>query len=341
MPQSEKKPLLLPYELKNFETYNLVVNSEILKGNPLGDPSHRHNYCLVPEGEQKSLPVVFHLSGYFSNGPSNFTPKTLDKNFVQKIDEAQTLKKAPKAIHVFVDAMTYWGGSQFLNSPGCGNYQDYIIKELVPQVCEEFKTKHEKLAVMGGSSGGYGALHLISVPKSPFQIALATAPDSFFDGSLWPEVLAAAPEILKFKNLKDLKKKIDQGELLEKRSFFNLANVVAMAHCYSYKDNISKNKIDWPIDLYSAELKPKIWKHWKTHDPIVFLKKRLKNIGSKEIHLDVGLYDNFHLQYGTRQIYSLLKQEKKNVKFTEFSGNHFGLSARKLVFLETLAKKWS
>ncbi len=341
MPQSEKKPLLLPYELKNFETFNLVVESEFLKANPLGDPYIRHNYCLVPKGESKSLPVVFHLSGYFSNGPSNFASKTLNKNFVEKIDEAQSLKKAPRAVHVFVDAMTYWGGSQFLNSAGCGEYEDYIVKELVPQALEQFGCHDKKIAVMGGSSGGYGALHLISIPKSPFQMAFATAPDSFFDGSLWPEVLSAAPEILKFKNLRDLKKKIDQGELQDKKSFFNLANAVAMAHCYSHKDNISKNKIDWPIDLYSGELKPKIWKHWKKHDPIVFLKKRLKNIEAKEIHLDVGLYDNFHLQYGTRQIYSLLKQDKKNVKLTEFSGNHFGLSARKLVFLETLAKRWS
>ncbi len=340
MSQSKVKPIELPYRLKNFRSLNLVLESDHLKANPLGDEFIRHNYILEPSKGEGPMPVIFHLSGYFSTGYQNFTPKTLAQNFVEKIDQLVTQKKAPQAIHVFVEATTYWGGSQFINSAGCGKYEDYILKELVPAVFNEFHCDKEKICVMGGSSGGYGALHLISVNKSPFKLAFAAAPDSFFDGSLWPELLQAAPEILKYKNLTDIKSKIKKGLLQDKKSFFNLVNVIAMAHCYSHSSCIDKNKIDWPIDLYSGELQSKIWKQWKTHDPIEFLKKRIKNLSNKEVILDVGLYDNFHLQYGTRQIYSQLKKEKVQTTLTEFSGNHFGLSERKLLFLESLKVKW-
>lgn len=341
MSRTKKNSLLLPFELQNFDAFNLIVESKALRGNPLGDPSTRHNYILVPKNSEGPLPLVFHLSGYFSTGYQNFTSKTLQSNFVQKLDQTLTLKKSPQAVHVFVEATTYWGGSQFINSPGCGEYEDYLLNDLYLAVCKEFEIDPKRQCVLGGSSGGYGALHLISVKESPFNIAFAAAPDSFFEGSLWPELLQAAPQILKFKNLKDIKKKIDDEELQDKKSFFNLANVIAMAHCYSPKNSIDKNKIEWPIDLYSGETKKDVWRRWKRHDPIEFLKKREKYLKNKEIHLDVGLYDNFHLQYGTRQIYSKLKSMKVKCELTEFSGNHFGLSVRKLLFLDKLAKRWA
>ena len=105
------------------------------------------------------------------------------------VDQGVAAKKYPKAIHVFVEASTYWGGSQFINSPGSGQYGDYLLKDLYPAVREHFSISDDpkKLCVMGGSSGGYGALALISEKESPFGLALAVAPDSFFDASLLPD----------------------------------------------------------------------------------------------------------------------------------------------------------
>lgn len=336
MAKSKITPLELPLTLNSHTVANLQLDSRVLKDNPLGDPTLRHNYVLLPKGKAGLRPVIFHLSGYFSTGYNQFTPKTLNRNFVENVDRLVKAKKAPACVHVFVEATTFWGGSQFINSHGCGRYSDYILKELVPAVIEMCEGDPNKIGVMGGSSGGYGALALISEKKSPFKWAFATAPDSFFQASLMTELFHAAPELAKYKNFAAIKKMIDAGEIQDKKSFFTLANVVAMAHCYSPKSAFKNGYLEWPIDLYTGEVNKKIWREWCKNDPIEFLEKRKGNLKGKKIYLDVGKYDNFSLQFGTRQIFSLLKKEKVNCKYSEFPGNHFGLSARRLGFLESL-----
>lgn len=341
-----KAPILeeirLPYSLARHKAMNLIIDSPSLKGNPLGDPSERHNYILIPNGSWEHLPVVFHLCGYFSTGFQVFSPKTLERNFIEKVDQGVVAKKYPKAIHVFVEATTYLGGSQFINSHGCGNYQDYILKDLYPAIKEAFPVSDKKRenCLLGASSGGYGALNLISQKDTPFGVACAIAPDSFFEASLLPEIWQAAPEIMKYKSFSQLRKFIDKEELQGKKSFFTLANVVAMAHCYSPKTAFKKDFLEFPVDLYTGELNSKIWKEWMKHDPLCFLPKRLRHLGDKELFFDVGRYDNFSLQFGTRQIVGRLKTEKVKCHYSEFSGNHFGLSERRLLMLETLAKRW-
>ncbi len=342
MKNTSLEELSLPYELKSHNAFILKIDSQALKNNPLKDPSHRHNYVLAPKGDIENPPVIFHLSGYFSTGYQNFTAKTLNLNFVQKLDQQVVQKKAPAAVHVFVEATTYWGGSQFINSPGCGQYSDYILKELYPAVVEQFavSSKATRTCVMGGSSGGYGALALVSVKGSPFGVAFATAPDSYFEASLLPELFKVAPELLKYKSLAPIKKKIAAGELQEKKSFFNLANALAMAHCYSPKEAFRKDFLEFPIDLHTGRVKSKLWKSWLKHDPVHFLKARKKNLQGKQLFIDVGKYDNFCLQFGARQIAEVLKEAKVKHSYTEFPGNHFGLSERRLGFLEKLATSW-
>jgi hypothetical protein len=338
MAQFDLESFSIPYELKEHRFLNLRVESAALRGNPLGDPSLRHNYVLIPLGEGSQWPVVFHLSGYFSTGYNCFQVKSLNENFIQKLDRLTFEKKIKPMVHIFVEATTYWGGSQFINSVGCGKYSDYLLRDLYPSVLKAVpvSSSPKKTYVVGGSSGGYGALSLISQKDSPFGVAFATAPDSFFEASLWPELLRAAPELLKYKKISNIKKMITAGEIQERKSFFNLANVIAMAHCYSPAKAFQKDFIDFPIDLYTGEIKSSLWKEWLKHDPIHFLKKRKKHLVGKNIHLDVGQYDNFNLQMGTRQIVKVLREAKVKHSYTEFPGNHFGLSERRLLFLQNL-----
>ncbi|MCB0376876.1 MAG: enterochelin esterase [Bdellovibrionales bacterium] len=332
----------LPYNLKAFESCVLHFESQALKGNPLNDPVNRQNYLLIPKGRKSQWPIVFHLSGYFSTGYQSFDVKTLQKNIVQQIDELTEKGECPRAIHVFVEATTYWGGSQFINSHGCGQYGDYLYKELIKGVTTKLPVLSDQKfwAIMGASSGGYGALQWISQKQSPFGLAYVVSPDSYFDASLLPELLRSAPEIAKYKNFSQIKSLIASGEIQDKRSFFPLVNVIAMAHCYAPKTSFSKDFLMWPIDLYSGVVDKKIWGSWLLHDPIHFLLKRKAHLVGKEIHLDVGKYDEYHLQFGTRQIAALLKQLKVKHSYNEFSGAHRGLTGRRVQCLKGLSKKW-
>lgn len=338
--KSDLHKLELPYALASHQSHNLVIESAALTGNPLGDSTTRHNYVLAPKGASRGLPLVFHLAGYFSIAQDNFRQKVLEQNFVQKIDGGVQAGIYPKAVHVFVDANTYWGGSQYINSFGCGNYQDYILNEVYPAVVDHFGAS-KKTCVIGGSSGGYGALSLVSTQDSPFAIAVAVAPDSLFAISLLPDLYKAAPELAKYKNITAIKNQIAQEEMQSKKSFFPFANAIAMAHCYSPARALSNDTLEFPIDLHSGVLNESLWQEWLQHDPLHFLDQRTTELKSKQIFLDVGKYDDFHLQFGTRQIAELLKTQNIAHKHKEFSGNHFGLGARKLHYLEELKQHWN
>ncbi len=343
MNSNELRELKLPLSLKEHQTFNLIIHSQILMKNPLGDPSTRHNYILAPKKSKGALPLIFHLSGYLSTGYQSFYKKPLSPNFVEKIDQGVKLKKYPKAVHVFVEASTFWGGSQFINSPGCGLYEDYILKELFVSVDKHFEISKQtqKRCVMGASSGGYGALSLITSKKSPFGLALAVSPDSFFEASLLPELFKAAPDLIKYKSFSKIKKQLIKGDFQNKKNFFPLVNAVAMGHCYSPKEAFEKDFLDWPIDLYSGRLKPKRWKQWLQQDPLFFLKKKKDQLKGKSLYLEVGQADNFSLQFGVRQIAGLLKTQGVKHQFMEFSGDHSGLSQRRLIFLEKLKSLWT
>src|SRR2546428_169584 len=66
----------------------------------------------------------------------------------------------PPAIVVCVDAMTSVGGSQYLDSPGTGNYQSYLCDEVVAFVDANYRTipDRDHRGISGKSSGGYGAM---------------------------------------------------------------------------------------------------------------------------------------------------------------------------------------
>ena len=58
------------------------------------------------------------------------------------------------------DGWTSLGGSQFLDSPGTGNYLTHLCDEIVPFVDERYRTiaDRDHRGIQGKSSGGYGAM---------------------------------------------------------------------------------------------------------------------------------------------------------------------------------------
>ena len=61
-------------------------------------------------------------------------------NVLELVDTLFADEGCPPAIVVFVDAWTSYGGSQFLDSPGVGNYHTYLCDEVVPFVDSRYRT---------------------------------------------------------------------------------------------------------------------------------------------------------------------------------------------------------
>ena len=334
----QREPFLNCYDLKFFKIETLSIHSQILKSNPLKDPSLRHNPVLIPRKIKGDLPVIVILAGFTGNGPQYFGVKSFERNFPQSMDEWFYKQRGVSPLVVFVDAMTFFGGSQFINSSGAGRYEDYIIKEVIPAITEVYPVKKQPRywCVMGGSSGGYGALHLASRFPHRLGLAAALAPDSAFELSLLPEIYSALPTIEKLGGIGGVKKMMVEGSLQRRGDFHDIVNVVGMASCYS------KNGVQLPVDSDTGVIIDPLWREWKQKDPVVFLKRRTRNL--RKLHgllLDVGKYDQFNLQYGGRRIRQLFKESKISIEYSEFEGDHFDISSRRPLVWKWLTRHWS
>ena len=142
----------------------LVVESDALAANPLGDPSRRPLWVYRPPGVEldhpKALPSVYVIQGYTGQLDMWATRQPFERTMVERLDAMFAAGECPDAIIVLVDAWTTFGGSQFLNSTGTGRYLDYLCDEVVAFVDERYPTlaARDHRGLTGKSSGGYGAM---------------------------------------------------------------------------------------------------------------------------------------------------------------------------------------
>ncbi len=327
---------------RHFRLATLAFESVVLRDNPLGDPILRAHPILVPSAPppKQGYPVVFVLAGFAGNGPNYFAVKSFEANFPSTIDACRSRGEAPGAVYVFVDAMTAWGGSQFINSEGTGRYEDYVAQELplaLRAKVEGLAVDPAKWCVFGGSSGGYGALHLASSHPAVFGICAAIAPDSFFEASLLPEIWSALPAIGKLGGLDGVRDELAHGRLLKRKDAHRILNAVAMGLCYAP----GRGGVDWPVNERTGELKDEVWRRWKAHDPIEFLRARGDAVRRiSKVFIDVGARDQYHLQYGARQVRGVLEGLGVDAEYSEFEGTHFDIGERRPEALRRLSAHW-
>jgi hypothetical protein len=86
-----------------------------------------------------------------------------------------------KGIKDFMTGLPADKGSFYINSPATGNYEDYIIKDIITYVDSHYHTLAERGArcLAGASMGGYGALYLSLRNPDKFNTVAALSPANF------------------------------------------------------------------------------------------------------------------------------------------------------------------
>src|SRR3954465_8141191 len=106
-----------------------VIDSPLLRGNPLGDPTERPLEVYVPPGyddePDRRYPSVYVLQGYTGMLPMWHNRSPFRPTFPEAVDQLFATGVAPPCLVVFVDAWTAYGGSQFVDSPATGRYHSY------------------------------------------------------------------------------------------------------------------------------------------------------------------------------------------------------------------------
>lgn len=350
-------------ELTSFE-----LDSEILQGNRWGDPSRRTHYIWLPpqyESEpHRRFPVLYDLAGYTGSGPGRVAWKNFDENMPERLARLVAEGAMAPAIVVFPDCFTALGGNQYVNSSAIGDYADYLTRELVPFVDFEFRTlaSRDSRGCFGKSSGGYGAMvHAMKYPDTWGAIA-NHAGDSYFDfvyRSDWPNTLR---ELEKYrqpakkagrysvpKRRKGLQPGDDDGRIKRfLEAFWAKPNPgggeimclmnIAMAATYD-PDPDAPNGFRVPFDFETGELIEARWQRWLANDPVNMVAQYVDNLKSmRGIWIDCGWRDQYHIQFGCRQLSARLKEHGVKHVYEEFDGTHSGIDYRLDVSLPYLTK---
>jgi len=315
--------------------------SNILKGNPLGDPFVRDLYVYLPpnyENDANKFPVVYCLTGFTGRGKMMVNDKAFSLNIPERLDKLIANETIKPMIAVMPDCFTYYGGSQYINSTATGNYEDYLTQELVPFVDNNFNTLPYKdsRAVMGKSSGGYGALIMALRHANLFGLACSISGDCYFEYCCRQDFAKAFRGIEG--NPKKLIEKIWDEEAKKGKNDFDGLIMMAMAACYSPNSD-SKWGFDMPFDLETGEIRESVWARWLKHDPVNLIEESVENLKSlRLLFIDAGTRDEFALDIGARVLVNRLKKHGINHIHEEFDDGHFNIQYRENRSLELISE---
>lgn len=323
----------------------LKSSSRVLRGNPLGDPVDRDIYCYLPrayDASDERYPVIYFLSGFTGNGRMHFNYDPWAEAIDARLDRLIGSGAMPPAICVLPDCFTRLGGSQYVNSSATGQYEDYVVQEIVPFIDARLRTRpgRDHRGVTGKSSGGFGAMYLAMRHPDVFGAFGSHAGDAYFAFCYLPDFPKFVMGIEKHGGVEEFLRAFDAMPKKTDEAFAVL-NILAMAACYSPNPNQPLG-IDLPVRLPSGEIRPEVWDKWIQFDPVHMATRYADSLRSmKKIFLDAGKRDEFNLHLGARIFCSRLDGLGVKYTYEEFDDTHMRILYRYDRSLTELAKALS
>lgn len=311
-----------------------------LDGNTLGDPTERELIVYLPPsyGSEaartagRTYPWVMVLTGYASTNASLLSFKPWEPNFLERYERLLT-QGVPEAIFVLPDCFTRWGGSQYIDSP-LGNYQSYLADDIVPFIESRYRTHQGRdgRAIIGKSSGGFGALRMGLDRPELFAVLGSHAGDCGFEISLRPRFAEVLPVFEKHGGMAGFARAMDaQGGAPKSQREFHAMETLALAAAYAPLA-LQEGALPFgelPVHPYTAAILPEKWARWLSHDPLFRAENQPNSLRqARLVFLDAGKSDEYGLQFGARMLAERLINSGVTVQHEEFEGGHMGTSYR-------------
>ncbi|UCD37553.1 MAG: esterase [Fidelibacterota bacterium] len=319
---------------------HLILDSTLLKDNPLGDPNVRTFPVYLPPGYEVGdtrYPLIIALAGFTGTGPNMANFSVWEENLPEQLDDLIVNHDCPPVIIAMPDCFTCLGGSQYVNSTATGPYEDYLITELIPFIDSRLRTRAERdhRGILGKSSGGYGALILAMKHPDVFAAAACHSGDMYFEYGYLRDFPKAVDTLNRYGDIDGFLKEFE--EATKKGSLIPTLNILAMAAAYS-PDGTG---FLLPFSLPDGEIIKEVWDRWLAFDPIRMLDQDPPADALRKLeflYIDVGDKDEFALHLGARIFVERLKARDIPYHYEEFNDGHFGINYRYKVSLEMMAK---
>ncbi len=314
----------------------LVVESDLLADNPLGDPARRPLYVYRPPGvepgQSRELPSVYVIQGYYGRIPAWLRREPYEASMVERVDSLYEDADCPDAIVVFVDAWTAYGGSQYVDSIATGPYQSYLCDEVIPFVDERYPTlsQPERRGISGKSSGGYGAMVVPMMRPDRFAALASHAGDALFELCHVPFFGETARTLrdhfdgsfdLFFEKLADL-------EHFDFKRHGTPLMEYGCAAAYT-PDPDRPGKALLPFEVETGRLVDEVWERYLQWDPIRMAAGHADALRSmRYVYLDGGRSDEWYLDLGAQAFGKELDKLGVECELELFDGKHGGTQYR-------------
>ncbi len=324
----------------------LTVPGTTLAGNPLGDPAERRIPIYLPPSYdgKRPFPVIYLLAGFASTGQS-FMNYSFGRQNVPEMAEILIAEgKMQEAIMVMPDCMTRYGGSQYVDSAATGNYESYLLDELIPFIDSTLPTlaAREHRALAGKSSGGFGALRLVMRHPEKFAAVACHSGDMGFELCYRHNFPTAAKVLEQYGGNITAFLEAYEKALKKPQKEFPLLDLLAMASAYSPDPaKCAPGNIRLPFNPHTCELIDEVWQEWLTFDPVEMIEDEQYQEALRSLDLlflDCGTLDEYNLQFGHRIFSAKATAYAIPHCYEEFMDSHSNTSYRYAVSLPALSE---
>jgi enterochelin esterase family protein len=319
------------------------VASEALANNPLGDPSERPVAVYLPPSYDahgsRRYPVLYVLHGYTGNAAALLASRPWEINVFQWVDRLIREKAMPPVVLVVVDGFTRLGGSQYVDSIHNGDYATYTVRDVVGHVDREYRTIacEGGRAVLGKSSGGFGAMHLVMAHPGVFAAFASHSGDSYFryaDPPAFPSVQRTLEE-----HDFDIAVFVEVFERKHKRSPAEYTTMEMLGYAAAYSPRSARAfDLDLPFERLSGALDGDVFDRWLRYDPAVRVPSHRAELARLRLrYLDCGRRDEYGLDVGARVVAARMREMDLEVRHEEFDDDHRNVGYRYAISLPALA----
>jgi S-formylglutathione hydrolase FrmB len=320
------------------------IESEALAKNPLNDPATRPVAVYLPPGYDaqgsRRYPTLYVLHGYTGDVAALISSRPWETNAFQWADRLVRDRRMAPAIVVLVDGFTRLGGSQYVDSVHNGNYAGYTVRDVVGHVDQNYRTIAAEggRAVLGKSSGGFGAMHLVLDRPGVFGAFASHSGDSYFRYAHIP-AFATVHRTLEAHEF-DIRAYVEAFEKKHKRSMPEYTTMEMLAYAAAYSPaSATPFDLDLPFDRETGELRDDVFERWLAFDPAERVDTHRAQLARLRLrYLDCGRRDEYNLDIGARVVSQRIRDLGLPVRHEEFDDDHRNVGYRYEVSMPALVE---
>ena len=299
-------------QFANGKVLTVKVHSPSIENNLLGDSEFRRVSVYLPPGydqnSDRNYPVIYMLSDMNGTNEDWFHISG-NQLLTEIVDKSIRSGKIKPMIMVFPDGKNKFGGCWYTNSPVSGNWEDFVVNDLVNYIDQNFRTLPFAMSrgIAGKGMGGYGALKLATTNPGVFSAVYSLNAVVDF------ETLINQPYIWdnSFKTAALATKYPTDDEFANK--------LMGMAVAFA-PDNTKKSVYGNLPKSENGEISEVVYQKWLKHDPLFMIQENLKNLRAlKSINIDCSTAENI-IMLNSRYA-EVLNGKRIKHSFTYFEGN--------------------